>query len=391
MDIMEKGKGKCKILKDIRSYIAEKYGLSYNSLTCSHQDDCLGTCTQSNVELAYILRRLESMGITDIRQDETLSKMVSNYVSNLSIPELLRECALGIIAPSNYIIDTEGDIKAPEEDITMQEVEPQFQRRAILKCAVAGIGFHDINDIWDELYVGAKLALVRERNNKYDKNAVAIACTGDYDGNPDDFDFNFILGYIPRAQNHTIAAMLDMGWENLLEAEISEMKDHAPYNDRLHITVYIRSKEPVEPKDDRLRIMYFDNEGEWKDFTDVIWEKGYSHYRWGGCPPWEPDLPDKGDKVVFIHKKEQKTTLYLMMAIATGDGCAPYVDDEEELHMVDNCTSYVLTVVKGPVKVNTDELTFLSRDLTERWQPDFKLEKQASDALLKIIQDYLAG
>ena len=76
-----------------------------------------------------------------------------------------------------------------------------------------------------------------------------------------------------------------------------------------------------------------------------------------------------------------------MMVIATGDGCAPYVDDEEELHMVDDRTSYVLTVVKGPVKVNTDELTFLSRALTERWQPDFKLEKQASDALLKIIQE----
>ena len=54
--------------------------------------------------------------------------------------------------------------------------------------------------------------------------------------------------------------------------------------------------------------------------------------------------------------------------------------------MVDDRTSYVLTVVKGPVKVNTDELTFLSRALTERWQPDFKLEKQASDACL--IEDY---
>ena len=387
MDIMEKGKEKCKILKDIRSYIAEKYDLSYNAPECNHQGDCPGTCPQCDAELADIQRQLKEKGITDISQDKTLSEMVKS-----NIPVTDSECfvnrTLGFIAPSNYIIDTKGDIVAPEDAILLQEEdEPQFQRRAILECAVAGIGFHDINDIWDELYIGAKLALVRERNNRYDKNAVAVACTGDYDGNPDDFDFNFILGYIPRAQNHMIAAMLDMGWEDLLEAEISEMKDHAPYNDRLHITVYIRSKEPVEPKDDRLRIMYFDNEGEWKDFTDNIWEKGYSHYRWGGCPPWEPDLPDKGDKVVFIHKAEQKTTLYLMMVIATSDGCAPYVDDEEELHMVDDCTSYVLTVVKGPVKVNTDELGFLNRALTERWQPDFKLEKQASDALLKIIQE----
>ena len=54
---------------------------------------------------------------------------------------------------------------------------------------------------------------------------------------------------------------------------------------------------------------------------------------------------------------------------------------------VDDYTSYVQTVVKGPVKVNTDELGFLNRALTERWQPDFKLEKEKSDALLKIIQE----
>ena len=41
-----------------------------------------------------------------------------------------------------------------------------FERKALLECPVAGIGFHDIDDVWDELYVGAKIALVRERCNK---------------------------------------------------------------------------------------------------------------------------------------------------------------------------------------------------------------------------------
>ena len=171
---MEKGKEKCKILKDIRSYIAEKYGLSYNSPECNHQGDCPGTCPQCDAELADIQRQLKEKGITDISQDKTLSEMVKS-----NIPATDSECfvnrTLGFLAPSNYSIDMEGDIKAPEEDITMQEVEPQFQRRAILECAVAGIAFHNIDDIWEELCVGDKLALVRERNNRYDKNAVAVA------------------------------------------------------------------------------------------------------------------------------------------------------------------------------------------------------------------------
>ena len=98
--------------------------------------------------------------------------------------------------------------------ITMPPIlpEPEYERKVILECPVAGIGFHDINDIWDELYVGAKLALVREPNNKYDKNAVAVALADDYDENdPEDFDFDFILGYIPRNNNAAIAAMLDLG------------------------------------------------------------------------------------------------------------------------------------------------------------------------------------
>ena len=263
---------------------------------------------------------------------------------------------------------------------------PEFQRKVILECPVAGIGFHDIKDIWDELYVGAKIALVRERNNKYDKNAVAVALADDYDGNPDEFDFNFILGYIPRQNNHAIAAILDMGWEEFIEAEISELNDHASYSDRLHITVYIRSKKPVKPKDNRIRIKYFNDDEEWNNFTDMLWQKGYSYVRWGGCSPWELELPEKGDKVVFIRKYERESELYLMMVIATGDDCAPFIDDIELLHAVEDSSLYVLTVVKGPVCAMNNGLAFLGKQLVGCQQPDVRLEKAASDALMEIIQ-----
>ena len=259
-----------------------------------------------------------------------------------------------------------------------------FERKALLECPVAGIGFHDIDDVWDELYVGAKIALVRERCNKYDRNAVAVALADDYDGDPDGFDFNFILGYIPRTCNSAIAAILDMGHGDIIEAEISEMNDHAPYLERLHITVYVKAKTPLPPSDNRLRICSFEEDG-WNAFADDVWRKGVALFRWGGFPPWELDLPKKGDKVAFVHKAEETAALYLMTVIATGDDCAPYVENVEDLHWVDDCNPYALTVVKGPVSVRNEELSFLGAALETCRQPDFKLDQEDSDALMEIF------
>lgn len=258
------------------------------------------------------------------------------------------------------------------------------ERKALLECAVAGIGFHDIDDVWDELYVGAKIALVRERYNKYDRNAVAVALADDYDGDPDGFDFNFILGYIPRTCNSAIAAILDTGHGDIIEAEISEMNDHAPYPERLHITVYVKAKTPLPPSDNRLRICSFEEDG-WNAFADDVWRKGVALFRWGGFPPWELDLPKKGDKVAFVHKAEETAALYLMTVIATGDDCAPYVENVEDLHWVDDCSPYALTVVKGPVSVRNEQLGFLGAALETCRQPDFKLDQEDSDALMEIF------
>ena len=266
-----------------------------------------------------------------------------------------------------------------------QRQEPlASERKALLECAVAGIGFHDIDDVWDELYVGAKIALVRERCNKYDKNAVAVALAGDYDGDPDDFDFNFILGYIPRTCNSAIAVILDMGHEDIIEAEITEMNEHAPYSDRLHITVYVKTKTPLPPSDNRLRICSFEKDV-WNAFADNIWHKGVALFRWGGFPTWEPGLPKKGDKVAFVHKSEETAAMYLMTVIATGDDCSPYVENVEDLHWVDDRNPYALTVVKGPVSVRNEELGFLGAALETCRQPDFKLDKEDSDALMEIF------
>ena len=74
----------------------------------------------------------------------------------------------------------------------------EYRKMVFKECALAGVSFHLKKDdeIWYELELGAELALVRDRKNKYDLNAVAVCLADDYDGNPDDFDFNFIKSFI---------------------------------------------------------------------------------------------------------------------------------------------------------------------------------------------------
>ena len=390
---MDKGTEKCELLKAIRTYVAEKYGLVHAATECSHQGDCPGTCPKCDAELADLQRQLKELGITDIAQNKRLSDMVENYINTLH-QDKIEQLSLGEMPESlDDVFATEGMPEPPthlEGDISDPFITPapEYERKVILECPVAGIGFHDIEEIWHELYVGAKLALVREPKNKCDKNAVAVALATDYDDDSEDFDFDFILGYIPRKDNAVIAAMLDMGWQEMLEAEITELNDHAPYNDKLHMAVYLRSKEPIKPKDDRLHILYFDDE-DWEDFKEELWQKGYTYRRWGKLLPDVTDLPEKGDMVVFIHSEDNKKMLYLMKVIAEGDEQAqPILTHGEDLHeLIDDCCPYVLTVVKGPMTLTANELAFLGTAWKEYCRPDIKLEKEVSDKLLRLLQE----
>lgn len=54
-----KGKGKCKILKDIRRKIAEENGIDYVTTECKYQGDCTGTCPKCESEVRYLEAELE--------------------------------------------------------------------------------------------------------------------------------------------------------------------------------------------------------------------------------------------------------------------------------------------------------------------------------------------
>lgn len=395
---MRRGKEKCKMLKAIRTYVADKYGVEYSPMECTHEGECRGTCQKCDAELAELQKRLEAKGIYDISEDAKLSDLVRNYINqdnnSVPMPDEDSERTQGMPMPLQGDIAIEEGL-VPDDPIegNMSITTPIEDKKLFMECSIAGISFYDIDDIWNELRVGTKLALVRHKDNAYDKNAVAVALVGDYGGDPDDFDFDFILGYIPRKCNEALAAMLDMGWQDLFETEICDLKEHVPYSDRIHISIYIRNKEndhEEEKVDNRLRMMVFTKEEKWKLFSDELWHKGYAYFRWGGFQQWEKDLPDKGDKVVFMYHDGPVAYLYLMQTIAVGDDdAAPFVDDKSELYMDDDYTTYVLTNVVGPVSVDSDELQLPKHLFQACYQPDERLPQEYSDCLMKVFTNHL--
>lgn len=244
------GKDKCELLKAIRRQIAEQYGLEYHPAECHHKDECIGTCSRCDAELQELQRQLDEKGIHDIDLCDTMREQVGESGQSSSIEDgihvLQGDVAMPIDEPP-----LQGIPALPLDDVEGMEREfiPEKRKVFFKECPIAGWNFHDPEDFWDELYEGAELALIREKNNKHDRNAVAVAFANDYDGNPDDFDFDFIIGYVPRTENELIAQMMDLGWSDAFTAELTTVNDHGAYADRLRMTIYIQSKEAKQEEE----------------------------------------------------------------------------------------------------------------------------------------------
>jgi hypothetical protein len=88
---------------------------------------------------------------------------------------------------------------------------------------LAGFRYHAAAEVWNELRVGDRLELLRERENPHDSNAVSVAWRGHK------------LGYVPRHQNAALAWGLDRGAS--LAARISRLAPGAPPSRRLEFEV----------------------------------------------------------------------------------------------------------------------------------------------------------
>ena len=88
---------------------------------------------------------------------------------------------------------------------------------------LAGFRYHAAAEVWDELRVGDRLALARERDNPHDANAVSVSWRGRK------------LGYVPRHENAALAWGLDRGAQ--LAARISRLAPDARPSRRVEFEV----------------------------------------------------------------------------------------------------------------------------------------------------------
>jgi len=112
-----------------------------------------------------------------------------------------------------------------------------------ISCNLAGFGHADGHLVLHEMHPGDKLIMVREDENKYDHEAIALfykprvmpedAC----EHNVEKAKNAIHVGYIPSAHNSDLAFFMDLGHEDIFECVITNIKPDAHPNDQIQIRV----------------------------------------------------------------------------------------------------------------------------------------------------------
>ena len=90
---------------------------------------------------------------------------------------------------------------------------------------LAGAQYYAVDTLWPRMQVGDALDLVREPDNRHDRNAIRVEWRGHQ------------LGYVPRAGNRVIAAAFDAG--DKLTARVSSVSDNKNPWQRVAFEVFI--------------------------------------------------------------------------------------------------------------------------------------------------------
>ena len=98
-------------------------------------------------------------------------------------------------------------------------------RLLVQSSPLAGSQYHALSSVWSDLRVGDRLTLVREPDNRHDRNAIRV----DWNGQT--------LGYVPRAENRAAARALDSG--ERLEARIVRLREDPDPWRRVEFEVYL--------------------------------------------------------------------------------------------------------------------------------------------------------
>ena len=105
------------------------------------------------------------------------------------------------------------------------------KRKHYLYCNVAGFMFWDGCEAFGELENGTELKLVREPENKYDPEAVAV------------YYKDFKLGFVPSSENEKISRFLDMGYTDLFEVRVARLCEDAHPEKQVFVNIYIKRRD----------------------------------------------------------------------------------------------------------------------------------------------------
>lgn len=108
------------------------------------------------------------------------------------------------------------------------------------ECHLAGAMYYDLDEVFSELKVGTRLELQRDLDNRYDNDAVAVMYRRECEEGEGELVH---LGYIPRNENSTLAAMLDMGWGKIFRCTIGRICPEAHYEGQIHLKINILKNE----------------------------------------------------------------------------------------------------------------------------------------------------
>ncbi|WP_153145443.1 HIRAN domain-containing protein [Dechloromonas sp. H13] len=98
-------------------------------------------------------------------------------------------------------------------------------RLLVQSSPLAGSQYYAVGAQWAALRVGDPLALIREPDNRHDRNAIRVEWRGHK------------LGYVPRAENRAVAAAMDQG--ERLVARISRLTEHPDPWRRVEFEVFV--------------------------------------------------------------------------------------------------------------------------------------------------------
>ena len=99
-----------------------------------------------------------------------------------------------------------------------------------MDCHIAGFKYWDGIEVFEHLQIGTPLYLVREKDNKYDAEAISV------------YWRDVKLGYIPCDKNTTLSKFLDMGYDEIFKVLINRVNPEKEPNSQIGIVIKILHK-----------------------------------------------------------------------------------------------------------------------------------------------------